>query len=135
MHRHGRPAPSDRRTKAAQSSASRFHRSPGRSPDRAQKDCAAVPAPGRRTQSAADRAARHWGHARRPTGRGRRRNSRSEEHTSELQSLMRISYAVFCLKKKNTPDNYIHFLELVRKSADNNENKTINCLKYAVSCL
>src|SRR3546814_5926180 len=39
---------------------------------------------------------------------------RSEEHTSELQSLMRISYAVFCLKKKkqqkkkeqNTTDNY-----------------------------
>src|SRR3546814_2307080 len=31
-----------------------------------------------------------------------RRNVRSEEHTSELQSLMRISYAVFCLKKKTT---------------------------------
>src|SRR3546814_15807760 len=31
-----------------------------------------------------------------------RRAGRSEEHTSELQSLMRISYAVFCLKKKNT---------------------------------
>src|SRR3546814_5552104 len=30
------------------------------------------------------------------------RRTRSEEHTSELQSLMRISYAVFCLKKKNT---------------------------------
>src|SRR3546814_4228011 len=30
---------------------------------------------------------------------------RSEEHTSELQSLMRISYAVFCLKKKRTPDS------------------------------
>src|SRR3546814_1258969 len=30
---------------------------------------------------------------------------RSEEHTSELQSLMRISYAVFCLKKKNKIDN------------------------------
>src|SRR3546814_10410241 len=29
--------------------------------------------------------------------------ARSEEHTSELQSLMRISYAVFCLKKKNKP--------------------------------
>src|SRR3546814_1367793 len=29
------------------------------------------------------------------------RTNRSEEHTSELQSLMRISYAVFCLKKKN----------------------------------
>src|SRR3546814_6295154 len=30
------------------------------------------------------------------------RHDRSEEHTSELQSLMRISYAVFCLKKKKT---------------------------------
>src|SRR3546814_2485480 len=32
---------------------------------------------------------------------------RSEEHTSELQSLMRISYAVFCLNKKNTT-NRVH---------------------------
>src|SRR3546814_10792323 len=32
----------------------------------------------------------------------RQMQRRSEEHTSELQSLMRISYAVFCLKKKNT---------------------------------
>src|SRR3546814_1732505 len=32
------------------------------------------------------------------------RDRRSEEHTSELQSLMRISYAVFCLKKKTTPN-------------------------------
>src|SRR3546814_1530966 len=31
---------------------------------------------------------------------------RSEEHTSELQSLMRISYAVFCLKKKNKHSNH-----------------------------
>src|SRR3546814_3606567 len=31
--------------------------------------------------------------------------ARSEEHTYELQSLMRISYAVFCLKKKNTKQN------------------------------
>src|SRR3546814_5470560 len=31
--------------------------------------------------------------------------SRSEEHTSELQSLMRITYAVFCLKKKKQPAN------------------------------
>src|SRR3546814_7450490 len=50
----------------------------------------------------------------RPDAAGNRRNGpgdrpglgkihvpRSEEHTSELQSLMRISYAVFCLKKKN----------------------------------
>src|SRR3546814_7704188 len=35
-------------------------------------------------------------------GPGTRWIGRSEEHTSELQSLMRISYAVFCLKKKNT---------------------------------
>src|SRR3546814_4975904 len=33
--------------------------------------------------------------------------SRSEEHTSELQSLMRISYAVFCLKKKTTKTCYL----------------------------
>src|SRR3546814_10099233 len=32
--------------------------------------------------------------------KGETRSDRSEEHTSELQSLMRISYAVFCLKKK-----------------------------------
>src|SRR3546814_6279956 len=40
---------------------------------------------------------------RRPVAAGR-----SEEHTSELQSLMRISYAVFCLKKKkHTPNNKV----------------------------
>src|SRR3546814_8051234 len=33
---------------------------------------------------------------------------RSEEHTSELQSLMRISYAVFCLKKKTTDGKKLH---------------------------
>src|SRR3546814_5145914 len=33
---------------------------------------------------------------------------RSEEHTSELQSLMRISYAVFCLKKKNKTHKHIN---------------------------
>src|SRR3546814_5342388 len=37
--------------------------------------------------------------------RGCRLESRSEEHTSELQSLMRISYAVFCLKKKKKKHN------------------------------
>src|SRR3546814_6126697 len=45
----------------------------------------------------------------RRSSRGKlRRRGRSEEHTSELQSLMRISYAVFCLKKKNilTPRQY-----------------------------
>src|SRR3546814_1866258 len=49
-------------------------------------------------------------------GLGRRRwrvgprcdSARSEEHTSELQSLMRISYAVFCLNKKKTDLNQIY---------------------------
>src|SRR3546814_6015684 len=46
-------------------------------------------------------------HVRRDSGR------RSEEHTSELQSLMRISYAVFCLKKKKNPRiNYIHYRKI-----------------------
>src|SRR3546814_7435599 len=36
-----------------------------------------------------------------PLGRNLANGLRSEEHTSELQSLMRLSYAVFCLKKKN----------------------------------
>src|SRR3546814_1550897 len=40
-----------------------------------------------------------------PDPRPRGGRARSEEHTSELQSLMRISYAVFCLKKKNPIDN------------------------------
>src|SRR3546814_7857879 len=45
------------------------------------------------------------------------RTERSEEHTSELQSLMRISYAVFCLKKKNQTKNNTtkHIAKLKRK--------------------
>src|SRR3546814_2974470 len=47
------------------------------------------------------------GHCRGTRGRaqGLSRRTRSEEHTSELQSLMRISYAVFCLKKKKLSNN------------------------------
>src|SRR3546814_10576483 len=48
-------------------------------------------------------ARRRDGGGSRVRGRGRGVVHRSEEHTSELQSLMRISYAVFCLKKTNTP--------------------------------
>src|SRR3546814_2320128 len=58
----------------------------------AQADLARVPG---REEPAADRGARH-----RAADDGARARHRSEEHTSELQSLMRISYAVFCLKKK-----------------------------------
>src|SRR3546814_6646314 len=42
-----------------------------------------------------------YGRAQGPDRMAHCRYFRSEEHTSELQSLMRISYAVFCLKKKN----------------------------------
>src|SRR3546814_1403902 len=48
------------------------------------------------------RAARGYAARRGRSGRSTAGGGRSEEHTSELQSLMRISYAVFCLKKKNT---------------------------------
>src|SRR3546814_4817783 len=53
-------------------------------------------------------------------GEAKARSIRSEEHTSELQSLMRISYAVFCLKKKkikrkpvHTPFNIAHLGPLI----------------------
>src|SRR3546814_4474182 len=53
------------------------------------------------------RAGRTWRPSQPTPFRDRRRPrpSRSEEHTSELQSLMRISYAVFCLKKKKNKTN------------------------------
>src|SRR3546814_9121855 len=44
---------------------------------------------------------------------------RSEEHTSELQSLMRISYAVFCLKKKKTDHKTQHRKELHSRKYNN----------------
>src|SRR3546814_4132939 len=50
------------------------------------------------------RAPPHRAGGRVDTAAGSARDARSEEHTSELQSLMRISYAVFCLKKK-TPQH------------------------------
>src|SRR3546814_2160085 len=43
------------------------------------------------------------------------RGPRSEEHTSELQSLMRISYAVFCLKKKNKKKSLKHNITHITK--------------------
>src|SRR3546814_5205181 len=62
----------------------------------------AAPAPQASIASSSSRAAFSWMKAKRCAGLLPIRRSRSEEHTSELQSLMRISYAVFCLKKKKT---------------------------------
>src|SRR3546814_5136058 len=61
------------------------------------------------------------------------RLSRSEEHTSELQSLMRISYAVFCLKKKTMrPVNIscltLHYNRTIERSLHN----TTECYIYSV---
>src|SRR3546814_3008255 len=66
-----------------------------------QADAAAADshAPGGRS---ADRVSDGPHHRRRRRARHRADAARSEEHTSELQSLMRISYAVLCLKKHNT---------------------------------
>src|SRR3546814_3804086 len=68
----------------------------GRRAERGARPAASGQAEGRRRPPAAAR------RPRRPLGRhlGWTPDRRSEEHTSELQSLMRISYAVFCLKKK-----------------------------------
>src|SRR3546814_4387917 len=50
------------------------------------------------------------------TGPVRSGGKRSEEHTPELQSLMRISYAVFCLKKKNALTTRLHLLPFILKN-------------------
>src|SRR3546814_10384142 len=55
---------------------------------------------GRRPESSLSAPACPKSRAPHPCSKGCRNRERSEEHTSELQSLMRISYAVFCLKKK-----------------------------------
>src|SRR3546814_6714255 len=62
---------------------------------------AAARTDGQGGRGAAGRAAGRPAAVRRPLSALGRDRDRSEEHTSELQSLMRISYAVFCLKKKN----------------------------------
>src|SRR3546814_1080644 len=53
------------------------------------------------------------------------RHARSEEHTSELQSLMRISYAVFCLKKKKNTRN-IDKTEHTRTCTSNEQEQRYN---------
>src|SRR3546814_7841639 len=56
-------------------------------------------------------------------------NLRSEEHTSELQSLMRISYAVFCLKKKkynNTQNSRIQITAVKHRQITTNNQPQLN---------
>src|SRR3546814_9984185 len=56
---------------------------------------------------------------------------RSEEHTSELQSLMRISYAVFCLKKKkNIHKSHTHIHKTCHNNSHNNIRNTVTSKTY-----
>src|SRR6187397_3681924 len=50
------------------------------------------------------------------------RRSRSEEHTSELQSLYTISYAVFCLKKKKKKNDKIIYRNILKTKKRNKKN-------------
>src|SRR3546814_5253111 len=54
---------------------------------------------------------------------------RSEEHTSELQSLMRISYAVFCLKKKTNIRTTLPTVQLLHRLRLEHNNHPINALE------
>src|SRR3546814_9274558 len=77
---------------------------------------------------------------RREFGEGRQRAmdrvvgeiGRSEEHTSELQSLMRISYAVFCLKKKKTTNRNVHQIDTkyVRANTHHEHTETLDIVRY-----
>src|SRR3546814_2767229 len=72
----------------------------------------------RARRRAGGRRAQGW----RSGGSGGRRADRSEEHTSELQSLMRISYAVFCLKKKK---------KKTRDKGTTREHEPVNGINYS----
>src|SRR3546814_9268650 len=85
-----------RNTPSRRSTCARRHRGSSRRADRS----------GRAPAAAGWRPARCAAAAPPPPARGSPPAARSEEHTSELQSLMRISYAVFCLKKKNTKNGH-----------------------------
>src|SRR3546814_7141831 len=92
-------------------------RSPGAA---ASRRCARYrrPAPAARDRRCGGRAPA--AHPRRRTVPSAARAARSEEHTSELQSLMRISYAVFCLKKKKKNNTTTH---IQRQKITHNQQK------------
>src|SRR3546814_9023981 len=66
------------------------------------------------------RRARH-----RPRAAGAEGQARSEEHTSELQPLMRISYAVFCLKKKKKSTDNRHNIRVVKNTYTEQKTQTL----------
>src|SRR3546814_8264982 len=92
---------------------------------RSERGCAWLRAKGlsRRGQARSPAPGRESGRARRlRADPAERLRTRSEEHTSELQSLMRISYAVFCLKKKKKQMYQIsHTNQSINETICNNE--------------
>src|SRR3546814_4928011 len=81
----------------------------GDAPARAARACGAL-----RRAGAERQASRHAARVRGLAPVSSQWPTRSEEHTSELQSLMRISYAVFCLKKKNKINTPLTYLKQTR---------------------
>src|SRR3546814_8961755 len=69
---------------------------------------------------------------RRPRSRSARPSARSEEHTSELQSLMRISYAVFCLKKKKI-QQHIHLIYSITSPAQHIHTHNTKIILYVTA--
>src|SRR3546814_1534417 len=100
-----------------------------RSAGRRQQALLQVARPGRRRHGAGCQCRRHGGGFR-ASGRpaGGRWHGRSEEHTSELQSLMRISYAVFCLKKKKKYRNHSDTSVKYKTHTTTSKSKTITTM-------
>src|SRR3546814_2000930 len=90
--------------RSARNTAAPMRRCPGR-PQASAAPPKRCPAPRRTTWRA-----EFWG------------RDRSEEHTSELQSLMRISYAVFCLKKKKKNQNGEELIHLQQNKKPQNDD-------------
>src|SRR3546814_3544953 len=76
----------------------------------------------KRSSCASPPIARSRGRASKASARASGSTPRSEEHTSELQSLMRISYAVFCLKKKKERLTNVH--------NERHTNKPLNTINH-----
>src|SRR3546814_7346497 len=92
---------------------------PHRADDRARRD----PRRGRQCPAAGDARLGYLLRARLLRREPARHRLRSEEHTSELQSLMRISYAVFCLKKKKQTQNQNTYTVQHNKEKNTYEDK------------
>src|SRR3546814_7501325 len=92
---------------------------------RSRRGCSAIASAPRTCMSAA-RWTSAW-----PSARSR--SARSEEHTSELQSLMRSSYAVSCLKKKK--HNYSHYREHSKQSQARTEKRHHSLHVHLIRCI